>query len=64
MPAAFTSSYESTEKWKLGNMQQKGQCQINQTVEVQHEKKPTSNLKSMPSVGFEKTTKFIEIFIP
>ena len=45
-------------------MQQKGQCQINQTVEVQHEKKPTSNLKSMPSVGFEKTTKFIEIFIP
>ena len=40
-------------------MQQKGQCQINQTVEVQHEKKPTSNLKSMQSVGFEKTTKFI-----
>ena len=33
-------------------------------VEVQHENNPTSNLKSMQNLGFEKTTKFIEIFVP
>ena len=34
-------------------------------VTLQHEKKPTLNLKSMQSISFDQTfTKFIEIFVP
>ena len=34
-------------------------------VKVQHAKKPVSNLKGMPIVGFELTSmKFIKIFVP
>ena len=33
--------------------------------ELQHEKKPALNLKSIDSVGFHQTfTKFVEIFVP
>ena len=40
-------------------------CHINQTVKVQLEKKPVSNLKSIRTVGFEQTSaKFIDIFVP
>ena len=36
---------------------------LTKRVKLQHEKKPVSNLKSMPIVGFEQTSKkFIEIF--
>ena len=37
---------------------------LTKRVQLQHEKKPVSNLLSMQSVGFEQTfMKFIEIFI-
>ena len=45
-------------------MQPQVQYQIYETVEVEHEKKLASNLKSMQSVSFEKATKVIEIFVP
>ena len=38
---------------------------LTKRVNLQHEKKPVSNLLNMQSVGFEQTfMKFIEIFVP
>ena len=38
---------------------------LTKQANLQHEKKPVSNLKSMQSVGLQQTsTKIIEIFVP